>query len=112
MQTFTSWEQIEETMAKLNIAWGRVRSASTLTDQPTIKSRRAIVEIDDRAGHTRPITQSPYRFSNAKSGVKGPAAHRGEHNGDVLRDWLGKSDADIDALSASGVLQIDEETLG
>ncbi|MCZ6868656.1 MAG: CaiB/BaiF CoA-transferase family protein [Gammaproteobacteria bacterium] len=112
MQAFTSWEQIEESMAKLNIAWGRVRSAATLTDQPTIKSRRAIVEIDDRAGHTRPITQSPYRFSNAKSGVKGPAAHRGEHNRVVLRDWLDKSDSDIDALAASGVLQIDPETLG
>ncbi len=111
MQTLTGWERIEESMAKMNIAWGRVRSAATLTDQPTIKSRSAIVEIDDRAGQTRPITQSPYRFSDARSGVRGPAAHRGEHNEEVLREWLGKSDQEVDALIAGGVLQYDSLAL-
>lgn len=111
MRSLTSWQRIEQAMAKMNIAWGRVRSAATLADQPTIRSRGAIVEIDDRAGGTRPITQSPYRFSDARSGVRGPAPHRGEHNLGVLREWLGKSDSDVDALIAGGVLQCDSETV-
>ena len=109
MSAFTSWEQIEATMAEMNVAWGRVRKAAGLPDQPTISARGAIVEVDDRAGQTRPITQSPYRFSNARSGVRGPAPHRGEHNADVLLDWLDKSVESVDTLLASGVLQRDPE---
>ncbi len=110
MARLASFEEIEETMEKINVAWGRVRNAATLRDQPTVQARGAIVDIDDRAGGTRPITQSPYRFSNAKSGVRGPAPHRGEHNRDVLTDWLDKSSLEIAALLESGILQHDPET--
>lgn len=109
MGAFDSWEQIETAMAEINVAWGRVRNAASLPDQPTIAARGAIVEIDDRAGQTRPITQSPYRFSAARSGVRGPAPHRGEHNAEVLLDWLGKPLESVDALLESGVLQRDPE---
>lgn len=109
MGAFDSWEQIETAMAEINVAWGRVRKAASLPDQPTIAARGAIIEIDDRAGQTRPITQSPYRFSAARSGVRGPAPHRGEHNAEVLLDWLGKPLESVDALLESGVLQRDPE---
>lgn len=99
----------EEVMQTLNIAWGRVRDPATLVDQPTLKHRGSITRIDDRVGGTRPITQSPYRFSNARSGVRGPAPHRGEHNVEVLQDWLQHSVDDIADLRAAGVLQHDEE---
>ena len=95
-------------MARMNLAWGQVRDAATLLEQPTIRARGAIVEMDDRAGNTRPITQSPYHFSEATTGVKGPAPHRGEHNRSVLRDWLGKAEPAIDELLAGGILQFDE----
>jgi len=112
MLSLASWEQIEAVMAQMNLAWGRVRSGATLRDQPTIAFRRTIVDVDDRAGGTRPIPQSPYRFSDARSGVRGPAPHRGEHNHEVLGEWLGKSAEAIDALHGSAVLRHDEETLG
>ncbi|MDH3641106.1 MAG: CoA transferase [Gammaproteobacteria bacterium] len=105
MASLDSWELIEETMARMNIAWGRVRNAATMREQPTVAARGTIVEVDDRAGGTRPVPQSPYRFSAARSGVRGPAPHRGEHNRDVLIDWLDKPAHEIDALSVAGVLQ-------
>ncbi|NCF32573.1 MAG: CoA transferase [Proteobacteria bacterium] len=104
-----NWAAVEETMAQMNLAWGRVRAPATLQEQPTIAARGAITQVDDRAGGTRPITQSPYRFSAARSGVRGPAPHRGEHNGAVLADWLGQSAAHISELHSSGVLQFDDE---
>jgi crotonobetainyl-CoA:carnitine CoA-transferase CaiB-like acyl-CoA transferase len=91
----------------MNVAWGQLRHGRSLREQPTVKHRGTIAEIDDRAGATRPIPQSPYRFSNASSGVRGPAAHRGEHNVEVLGDWLGKSAEEVAALSAGGVLHVD-----
>lgn len=100
----TNWESVETAMAKMNLAWGQVRSAASLTDQPTIRARRAIVDVDDRKGGTRPVTQSPYRFSNARSGVRGPAPHRGEHNAEVLSEWLNESEQTIAELTREGVL--------
>ena len=111
MAAFTSLEEIEATMASMNVAWGRVRNASTIREQATIQARGAIVQIDDRAGGTRPITQSPYRFSNAKSGVRGPSSHRGEHNHEVLAEWIDKPPFEIDAMIEAGILQFDAETL-
>ena len=107
MRGLADWDQVEAAMATINIAWGRVRSGHDLREQPTLKHRGSIAEIDDRAGGTRPIPQSPYRFSAAESGVRGPAPHRGEHNQDVLGEWLGLAPADIAVLTQGGVLASD-----
>ena len=101
------WGQVETAMAAMNIAWGQVRNGGDLRDQPTLKARGSILEIDDRAGGTRPIPQSPYRFSAASSGVRGVAPHRGEHNHEVLAGWLGRTAEEVDALVAEGVLSAD-----
>jgi crotonobetainyl-CoA:carnitine CoA-transferase CaiB-like acyl-CoA transferase len=112
MRGLSSWEQVEEAMAKMNLAWGRVRAGKTLREQPTLAHRKSIVEIDDRAGGTRPIAQSPYRFSQAQSSVRGPAPHRGEHNEAVLQDWLGMSREEAASLLSTGILARDEERTG
>ena len=108
MQSLRTWDEVEAAFAKINVAWGEVRPAANVRAQPTLVHRRSIVEVDDRAGGTRPVTQSPYRWSSAKSGVKGPAPHRGEHNRDVLAEWLGLSDAQIEGLAEAGVVLADE----
>jgi len=104
MAGLSSLEDVEETMSSMNLAWGRVGNPAEIQDQRTIRSRRSIVEIDDRAGGTRPITQSPYRFSGATSGVRGPAPHRGEHNDEILSEWLNKPDSDIEILIQAAIL--------
>ena len=108
MQSLTTWDEVEAAFAKINVAWGQVRPAANVREQATLAHRASIVEIDDRAGGTRPVAQSPYRWSSAKSGVKGPAPHRGEHNREVLGEWLGLSDAEIESLAAAGVVLQDE----
>lgn len=100
-----TWEDVEAKMAGMNLAWGIVRDPKDIREQATVKARGAIVEVDDRAGGTRPVTQSPYRFSDAKSGVRGPAPYRGEHNHEVLKEWLGSTDTHVDGLVTSGILQ-------
>jgi len=111
MRSLSTWEEVEEAMAKMNLAWGRVRTGKALREQPTLAHRGSIAQIDDRAGGTRPIAQSPYRFSQAQARVRGPAPYRGEHNEAVLRDWLGKSPEETAALLSAGILARDEERL-
>lgn len=98
------WDAVEAAMARMNIAWGQVRAGAKMADQPTVRARGSIAQVDDRAGGTRPIPQSPYRFSAARSEVRGPAPHRGEHNETVLAEWLGKQPPEVAALYAAGVL--------
>jgi crotonobetainyl-CoA:carnitine CoA-transferase CaiB-like acyl-CoA transferase len=81
---------------RMNLAWGDVRESEHAREQPTVRHRRAIVDIDDRAGGTRPLVQSPYRFSAADSGARGPAAWQGEHNEEVIREWLGDTGAELE----------------
>ena len=109
MLGLSSWDKVEQAMAKMNLAWGRVRSGKSLREQPTLAFRRSVIDIDDRAGGVRPMAQTPYRFSQAAAGVRGPAPHKGEHNADVLRRWLGLTDSDIAALLSRGILTRDEE---
>lgn len=100
----SDWPQVEAAMAKMNIAWGRVRRGAELEAHPTLAHRGSIAKIDDRAGGTRPVVQSPYRYSNASAGVRGPAPHRGEHNAQVVAEWAGYDSVKIDDLTAASVL--------
>ena len=105
MFALKDWNQVEDAMHAMNLAWGKVREPEDVINQPTLAARGSIVQMDDRTGGTRPLTQSPYRFSSASSGVRGPSPHRGEHNAEVLKDWLGFDHASVVLLRASGVLQ-------
>ena len=102
--SLASMEAVHDAMRRMNLAWGLVRDAKDARESPTVRHRGAIIDADDRAGGTRPLTQSPYRFSAAESGVRGVAPHRGEHNAEVLRDWLKLDDVAVSKALASGAL--------
>ena len=89
---------------EVGLAAGVVRSVPEVAAEPHVVERGSIVEVDDRAGGTFAIPQAPWRFSGATAGVAGPPAWRGEHNRRVLTGLLGRSDDEVDALEAAGVL--------
>ena len=91
-------------LAKADLPWGEVKTTAQAFDTPTLQARGAVQRVDDRAGGTRPVINSPYRYSQAQSGVSGPAPHRGEHNREVLQQWLSKTDVELSALEQAGVL--------
>ena len=97
-------DEVRDAMETMNLAWGDVRSSADVRESPTVRHRGSIADVDDRAGGKRPITQSPYRFSNARAGVRGVAPHRGEHNAEVLADWLGCSAAEVAQWREAGAL--------
>lgn len=95
-ETCATRASVIEALDKMNVAWGDVRNASDVVDIASVKARGTITQVDDRAGGTRPIPQSPYRFQHLQAAVKGGAPHLGEHNREVLKDWLAWSDDQID----------------
>ena len=100
-----------DALDRANLAWGDVRSREEVFESPTLKARSSVVEIDDRAGGTRRVFQSPYRFSGSTSGVVGPPRHRGEDNVNVLMDWLALSQADALACAETGPMLSEAPTV-
>jgi CoA:oxalate CoA-transferase len=102
--SFTDRQALFAALERAELAWGEVLPSARAIESPTVRARKSLVEVDDRAGGKRRVVQSPYRFSAAHSGVRGAAPHRGEHNRAVLKAWLDLGDAEIDLLHAQGVL--------
>lgn len=83
---------------------GVVHSVTEAATSAWAVERGAIVEIDNRAGGTLRIPNSPIRFSDSDAGVRGQVRYRGEDNRTVLRELLGLGDVTLDDLEARGVI--------
>jgi len=83
-----------------NLAWADVRECGEVLESPTLIHRNTVVDIDDRAGGTRKVIRNPYRMSATDFSDIGVAAFRGEHNAEVLDEWLGIPVDGIRALGA------------
>jgi CoA:oxalate CoA-transferase len=101
-------ESVIDALEEANLAWAELRRGRDVIESPTLQARGSVVEIDDRAGGTREVIGSPYRMSVSDASDPGVAAHRGEHNHDVLAEWLACEQADVESLAARDVLQTDE----
>ena len=104
---FLSFGDRAELIAALdrsNLAWGDVRSTREAFDSPTAHARGLAAEVDDRGGAHRRVVQSPYRFSEADSGVRGGPAYLGEHNREVLSEWAGLAPEEIASFEREGAL--------
>ncbi len=82
-----------------NLAWADVRECGEVLESPTLVHRNTVVDVDDRAGGKRKVIRNPYRMSATDLSDIGVAAFRGEHNHEVLDEWLGVGTEGIKALS-------------
>lgn len=107
-KAFPDRRSLTTALEAADLAWADVRSPFEAVDAPSVVARGVVAEVDDRAGGRRRVVNSPYRFSDADSGVRGPAPYRGEHNDEVLRQWLDMGDDEVARLQAAGVLVAEE----
>ncbi len=101
---FPDLDSLEAALAKAKLVMGVVRSVTEAGQTTWAAERGAVVEVSDRGGGTLKLPNSPWRFSKADSGVRGVPAYRGEHNREVLRDWLQMDDARFAELEVQQVL--------
>ena len=100
-ETCSSREEVIAALDKMNIAWGDVRLASEVRELTSVKARGSVIEVDDRVGGKRSIPDSPYKFQQLEAGVRAGAPHLGEHNEEILRQWLGWTDGEISDVQAA-----------
>jgi crotonobetainyl-CoA:carnitine CoA-transferase CaiB-like acyl-CoA transferase len=106
--SFSDRPALTAALDAVNLAWGDIRPNTAAFVSPTARARGTVAQVDDRGSGTRPVVQSPYRFSGAESGVRGGPAYRGEHNREVLTRWLGATSDEIDEWEGQGVLDAEE----
>ena len=78
------------------------RTVREVMQDPQLAHRGAFATVED-AGGSFQVLNPPFRFSEATVGVGGYAAGLGENTRSVL-DAAGYTDAEIDALTAAGVV--------
>ncbi len=105
--SFASFDALTKRLDELRLAWGKVREpGKDAYAQPSVEGRGIFVDVDDGIGGTCRTVQSPYKFSDARSGVaqESRTAVRGEHNLDALSDWLGWTAEEVSQHHSKGVL--------
>ena len=94
---FDSLDALHAALTKAALAWGDVKTPAQALGSPTLAHRATITTVDDRAGGRRAVFRAPQRFSTLETAPAGPAPYRGEHNAEVLADWLGRDVAEVPA---------------
>ena len=86
------------------IPFGAINNIEQVVNHPQVKARGALVEMDHpRAGKVK-MVGAPVRLSETPGSVRTPSPMLGEHTVEVLRDLLGMSAAEVDALRGAGVI--------
>jgi formyl-CoA transferase/CoA:oxalate CoA-transferase len=100
-RTYEEWEAL---LTANGIPVGAINNLAQVVEHPQVKSRGSIVEIDHpRAGKLR-VVGVPVRLSATPGSVRTLSPALGEHTDEVLRELLGLSVAEIEALRAAGAL--------
>jgi CoA:oxalate CoA-transferase len=102
--TFDDVESLDAELRRARLVMGVVRTFNEAAATDWAKHRRALVGVPDRGDDEFRVPNTPWRFSEAESGVHGEPAYRGEHNREILRELLGMSDEEIEKLETDGVL--------
>ena len=100
-KTYEEWEAI---LLPAGVPMGAINTIDQVVAHPQVVARGALVECAHPiAGAVRTVGP-PVRLSETPGAVRAPAPLLGQHTGEVLRERLGMSDAEIQRLRAAGVI--------
>jgi crotonobetainyl-CoA:carnitine CoA-transferase CaiB-like acyl-CoA transferase len=100
-RTYEEWETL---LLANDIPVGAINNIAQVVEHPQVQARKPFVEMDHpKVGKVRGVG-SPVRLSKTPAEVRTPAPTHGQHTREVMREVLGMSDAQIDALVKKGVV--------
>jgi len=95
-----------ENLEKNKIGCGPINKLSDVFDDPQVKSRGMVIEMDHPAtgGRKAKLIASPVRMSGTPVSYRKSPPTLGQHTEEVLGEFLGMSSAEIAALREKGVV--------
>ncbi len=104
LATFPDRDSAVARMHQHQVPAAPVLSIEETVSHPHLKARGTVRTIEDRIAGKFDIPGMPLKFSEFPEDLPLEAPTLGQHNGDILREWLGRSDREIEELRAAKVL--------
>ncbi|WP_436326190.1 CaiB/BaiF CoA transferase family protein [Brevibacterium sp. FAM 27836] len=104
---FVKSHNADELLEKLNhagVAAGPINSAEEVCNDPHIRFRGSVVEVDDGFGGTRLVQAPAGQFSGFTNTIGGPPPALGEDTDDVLKEIGALTHEEVSALRSSKVI--------
>ncbi len=103
MRGRTKQEWIELLEAN-NVPCGPINNMKEVFEDPQVRHRELRVDIPHPLGAAAPVVRSPLRLSKTPVDYRLAPPMLGQHNEDVLKGLLGKSDAELARLKSAGIV--------
>lgn len=93
-----------EVLRQVGIPCGKIQSVGEVCEDPQVLARDMVVPIEHpKAGPLR-VTGVPIKLSDTPGAVVLPPPLLGEHNREVLKEWLHMSASDVEQLRQGGAV--------
>jgi len=97
-------DEVVDLLGQAGVPAARVASIAEVADNPQLRHRGRIVNVEHPSAGTLPTVGPVIGLSESPAAIRRPAPRLGEHTDEVLRDWLALTPDRIAALRAGGVL--------
>jgi len=97
-------EEVLVIAARADVPCAKVATIADVVENPQLRYRGQIVTMEHPTIGTLPMHGLTIRFADTPGAIERTAPSLGQHNDEVLRDWLGLGDADIADLKQSGAM--------
>jgi crotonobetainyl-CoA:carnitine CoA-transferase CaiB-like acyl-CoA transferase len=103
MRTRSKQEWIE-VLEAATVPCGPINNMKEVFEDPQVRHRALRVDIPHPLGGTAPVVANPMRFSGTPVEYRLAPPLLGQHNNEIYRGLLGKSEAEIAQLKSAGIL--------
>jgi len=97
-------KEILNILIKAGVPVGEVNTIDKIIDDPNIKLREMIVEVEHPLAGKVKITDTPIKLSRTPGKIEKASPLLGQHTEEVLKELLGYCKKDIDNLKKEGVV--------
>ena len=87
-----------------NVPCGPINNMKEVLEDPQVRHRQLRVDMPHPLGGVAPVVRSPLRLSETPVEYRLPPPMLGQHNEEVLKGLLGRSDADLARLKAEKLI--------
>jgi formyl-CoA transferase len=103
MRTRTKHEWIEALEAA-NVPCGPINNMKEVFEDPQVQHRKLRVDIPHSLGGAAPVVASPLRLSETPVEYRLAPPTLGQHNDEILKGLLGRSDGEMKRLKDAGIV--------
>jgi formyl-CoA transferase len=103
MRTRSKREWIQALEAA-NVPCGPINNMKEVLEDPQVQHRQLRVDMPHPLGGVAPVVRSPLRLSETPVEYRLAPPMLGQHNDEILKGLLGRSDADLKQLKSTGII--------